>query len=55
MPLHKGDAKIRSLRESLGQGTPPWQADLEQQATFLGAESLAGYVVPSPPVCYAEC
>lgn len=47
MPLYEGDAKIRSLRESLGQGTPPWQADLEQQAMFLGAESLAGYVVAS--------
>ncbi|HLJ34787.1 MAG TPA: GAF domain-containing protein [Ktedonobacteraceae bacterium] len=42
-----GDTKIRSLRESLGQGTPPWQSDLEQQAMFLGAESLAGYVVAS--------
>jgi hypothetical protein len=47
MPSYEGDAKIRSLRESLGQGTPPWQADLEQQAMFLGAESLAGYVVAS--------
>jgi hypothetical protein len=47
MPLYEGDTKIRSLRESLGQGTPPWQADLEQQAMFLGAESLAGYVVAS--------
>lgn len=47
MPSYEGDTKIRSLRESLGQGTPPWQADLEQQAMFLGAESLAGYVVAS--------
>jgi len=41
------DGKIHSLRESVGQGTPPWQANLEQEAIFLGAESLAGYVVAS--------
>src|SRR5437016_6191656 len=41
------DGKIHSLRESVGQGTPPWRADLEQEAIFLGAESLAGYVVAS--------
>lgn len=41
------DGKIHSLRESTGQGTPPWKAELEQQAMFLGAESLAGYVVTS--------
>ena len=39
------DGKIHSLRESLGQGSPPWEGDLEQKAMFLGAESLAGYVV----------
>ena len=39
------DGKIHSLRESVGQGTPPWPANLEQDAIFLGAESLAGYVV----------
>ena len=37
--------KICSLREHLGRGTPPWLADLEHFALFLGAESLAGYVV----------
>lgn len=41
------DGRIHSLRESVGQGTPPWRADLEQEAIFLGAESLAGYVVTS--------
>ncbi len=41
------EGKIRSLLESVGQGTPPWRADLEQEAIFLGAESLAGYVVTS--------
>jgi GAF domain-containing protein len=44
MPPSSG-GRIRSLRESLGQGTPPWEGDLEQKAIFLGAESLAGYVV----------
>jgi hypothetical protein len=37
--------KVRSLRESIGIGTPPWPPNLEQQAMFLGAESLAGNVV----------
>jgi hypothetical protein len=37
--------KVRSLRERMGLGTPPWEGDLEHKAMFLGAESLAGYVV----------
>ncbi|GCF09407.1 GAF domain-containing protein [Dictyobacter arantiisoli] len=37
--------KVRSLRESVGLGTPPWMGNLEQEAMFLGAESLAGNVV----------
>jgi hypothetical protein len=37
--------KIFSLRESVGQATSPWPGNLEQKAMFLGAESLAGYVV----------
>jgi hypothetical protein len=41
------DGKIRSLRESLGVGTPPWGGDLEEKALLLGAESLAGHVVVS--------
>jgi transcriptional regulator with XRE-family HTH domain len=40
-----GRRKIRSLRESIGMGSPPWAGDLEQKGMFLGAESLAGYVV----------
>ncbi len=44
MPPSNGN-KVRSLRESVGQGTPPWSGDLEQQGMFLGAESLAGYAV----------
>ncbi len=39
------DGKVRSLRERVGRGTPPWNTTLEQQAIFLGAESLAGATV----------
>ena len=42
------DGKVHSLRERLGHGTPPWNANMEQQTIFLGAESLAGSTV-------AEC
>ena len=42
-----GEGKIRSLRERMGQGTPPWPADLQHLSAFLGMESLAGYVVQS--------
>jgi hypothetical protein len=41
------DGKIRSLRENLGIGTPPWASDLEEKALLLGAESLAGHVTVS--------
>lgn len=37
--------KVLSLRQSVGQATAPWPGNLEQSAMFLGAESLAGYVV----------
>jgi transcriptional regulator with XRE-family HTH domain len=40
-----GEGKIRSLRERMGKGTLPWTADLEHLSTFLGIETLAGYVV----------
>jgi len=46
MPPSYGQ-KVRSLREGVGRGTPPWARDLEQHAIFLGAESLAGYVIGS--------
>lgn len=39
------EGKIRSLREGMGLGTPPWEDDLEKKAIFLGVESLAGHVV----------
>ncbi len=45
VPPASGRKTIRSLRESMGLGTPPWPGDLEHQAMLLGAESLAGYVV----------
>jgi hypothetical protein len=44
MPPSK-DGKVHSLRESEGLGTPPWEGDLSSKAMFLGADSLAGYVV----------
>jgi hypothetical protein len=37
--------KVRSLREVAGRGTSPWQPTLEQEALFLGIESLAGYAL----------
>ncbi len=46
MPPAQGQ-KVRSLREVLGRGTPPWKEHLEQQAMLLGIESLAGHVVIS--------
>jgi len=36
---------IRSLREVAGLGSPPWTPNLEHLLLFLGAETLAGYVV----------
>jgi GAF domain-containing protein len=41
----RSDGKVRSLREHMGLGTPPWESDLKPKIMFLGAESLAGYVV----------
>ena len=37
--------KVRSLREVIGLGTPPWPANLERLALFLGAESLVGNTI----------
>lgn len=39
------DGRVRSLRLSTGNGTPPWRASMDQHALFLGAESLSGRVV----------
>jgi transcriptional regulator with XRE-family HTH domain len=45
MPPSGPHHKVRSLREVVGLGTPPWPANLEQTAMFLGAESMAGNTV----------
>ncbi len=37
--------KVRSLRESVGVGTPPWNTNFDQKSMFLSAESLTGNVV----------
>lgn len=42
-PIH--NQTVRSLRESIGRGTPPLSRELEQRTIFLGAESLAGYAI----------
>jgi len=47
MPPSAGAKKVRSLRERIGRGTAPWNTVLDQQAIFLGLESLAGYAVTS--------
>lgn len=44
MPPSPGN-KVRSLRERVGRGTFPWPFNLDEEAIFLGAESLAGYSV----------
>jgi hypothetical protein len=36
---------VRSLYENVGTGTTPWPQTLASRTLFLGAESLAGYVV----------
>jgi len=41
------DGKIRSLREVLGMGTPPWSNNLTQHMCFVGADSMAEYAVTS--------
>jgi transcriptional regulator with XRE-family HTH domain len=45
MPPSGPQNKVRSLREHIGRGTPPWNSSLEQNGMFLGAESLAGNVI----------
>jgi transcriptional regulator with XRE-family HTH domain len=46
--------KVRSMREVVGRGTPPWQSTLSQGALFLGIESLAGYALAKGRVYVAE-
>jgi transcriptional regulator with XRE-family HTH domain len=52
MPPSRKDGKIRSLRERVGKGTPPWTADLEHDVLFLGLESLSGTAVEARHVIY---
>jgi transcriptional regulator with XRE-family HTH domain len=47
MPPSYKSGKVRSLCESVGCGTPPWNRGLEQRILFLGSETLAGYAVAS--------
>lgn len=44
---HTEKCKVRSLRETMGRGTPPWSNELRRPPMLLGAESLVGYVVTS--------
>lgn len=39
------DGKVRSLREIVGIGTPPWREDFHEKDFFLGIETLAGQAV----------
>ncbi len=41
------DGNVHSLREVLGMGTLPWESNLNQRLSFLGAELLCGYVAIS--------
>jgi len=34
--------KVRSLRTTVGRGTPPWERHMEHRTVFLGAESQSG-------------
>ncbi len=45
MPPTVRDGKVRSIRERIGKGTPPWTADLENDVHFLGLESMSGYAI----------
>lgn len=48
MPPSHG--KVRSLRETVGLGTSPWDSDLNQSYRLLGAESLVGNTFPDDGV-----
>lgn len=54
MPPTRKDGKIRSLRERVGKGTPPWTADLEHDVLFLGLESLSGNAVDLRRMVYED-
>ncbi len=46
--------KVRSLREVVGRGNPPWPSTLFQEALFLGIESLAGFALQKGRTYVAE-
>src|SRR5207302_1764603 len=57
--------KVRSLRESVGLGTPPWPGNMEQTAMFLGtranctlyhatARRAKGLLCKVPPPCLPD-
>jgi hypothetical protein len=46
-PAEQVGGKVRSLREYLALGTPPWPPGLQEGNLFLGAESLVGHAVSS--------
>jgi transcriptional regulator with XRE-family HTH domain len=41
----RAEEPVRSLCELMGIGTPPWPVGIGRRLLFLGAESLAGWVV----------
>lgn len=45
MPPSGPARKVRSLRQSTGRGTSPWNTYLDREPLFLGIESLAGYAI----------
>ena len=45
MPPSGPQRKVRSLRQSTGRGTSPWNTYLDREPLFLGIESLAGYAI----------
>lgn len=46
--------KVRSLRQTLGRGTYPWDAYLKHHTLFFGAESPAGYAVAKRQIIVAQ-
>jgi transcriptional regulator with XRE-family HTH domain len=48
------DGKVRSLREYIGQATPPWSRESEERVMFLGMESLAGSSVTNGRPLFIE-
>jgi hypothetical protein len=45
---------VRSLREFVGVGNPPWKRDLDHSSAFLGIESLSGSAVTRQRMAYIQ-